>query len=416
MNKPSVVVIGAGIVGAASALWLRRKGLDVTLIDKNTPGHGASFGNGGILARCSVVPVTGPGLMAKAPGYLLNRNFPLFMRWRHLPRLLPWLARYMANANAKDTTRISHGLNALLGDSVDQHLALSAGTPAAKWVKTSDYSYVYRDRAAFEADRFAWDLRRDAGFEPEIVEGAEVRAREPILGQDAGLLAVNKDHGYVTDPANYVQDLVQVFEEMGGKRVQAEVKDFTYTGDKITAVETDQGAFPCTHTVLAAGVWSKPLMQKLGVQVPLEAERGYHILFKGPSQTPNAPMMLAEGKFVATPMAAGLRCAGVVEFGGLSETKSRAPLDLLRKSVRRMFPGLTAESEKEWLGFRPAPTDSLPLVGEIRGSGVFTAFGHHHIGLTGGPKTGRLIADLIGGDTPNADLSPFDPMRFTKRA
>ncbi len=416
MKNSSVVVIGAGIVGAATALWLRRKGLHVTLIDKNTPGHGASFGNGGILARCSVVPVTAPGLLSKAPGYLLNPNFPLFMRWSYLPRLVPWLTRYLSHANVADTARISKGLNQLLGDSVDQHLNLSAGTPAEKWVKTSDYSYVYRDRAAFEADRFGWGLRREAGFEPEIVEGSEVQEREPILGRDAGLLAVNKDHGYITDPASYVQDLVQVFEEMGGTFVQAEVKDFTYTGDKITAVETDQSRFPCTHTVLAAGVWSKPLMQKLGIKVPLEAERGYHILFKGPSQTPKAPMMLAEGKFVATPMAAGLRCAGVVEFGGLSETKSRAPLELLRKSVARMFPGLTAESEEEWLGFRPAPTDSLPLVGQIRSSGVFTAFGHHHVGLTGGPKTGRIIADLIGGDTPNSDLSPFDPMRFTKRA
>lgn len=413
MKNFPVIVIGAGIVGAASALWLRRKGLEVTLIDKGTPGEGASFGNGGILARCSVVPVTGPGLLTKAPGYVVDPNFPLFLRWRYLPRLLPWLTRYLSHANTKDTTRISKGLTQLLSDSVDQHISLSANTPAEKWVATSDYSYVYRDRAAFEADHFSWSLRRDAGFVPDIIEGPAVQDFEPMLGPTAGLLAVNKDHGFIQNPGLYVRDLVTAFTALGGQFIQTEVKDFTFSGDHITAIQTDQGTLDCSQVVISTGVWSKPLMQKLGISVPLEAERGYHILFKDPNQMPKSPMMLAEGKFVATPMSNGLRCAGVVEFGGLSPDKSPAPLALLRKSVRKIFPKLEARAEEEWLGFRPAPSDSLPLIGEIRRSGVFAAFGHHHIGLTGGPKTGRLIADLIAGDTPNSDLAPFDPMRFS---
>ncbi|MQQ07828.1 FAD-dependent oxidoreductase [Epibacterium sp. SM1979] len=416
MTKSPVVVVGAGIVGAASAIWLKRKGLDVTLIDKGTPGHGASFGNGGILARCSIVPVTGPGLLRKAPGYLMNADFPLFLRWGYLPRLLPWLTKYLSHANASDTKRISKGLAQLLGDSVDQHIQLSKDTAAETWVETSDYNYVYRNRAAYEADRFDWDLRRAAGFVPEIIEGAAVQELEPILGPQAGLLALNRDHGYVRNPGQYVQDLVKTFTQMGGRFVQAELRDVTFTDEHISAVETDQGSFPCSQLVLATGVWSKPLMKKLGIHVPLEAERGYHIVFKHPNQMPNAPMMLAEGKFVATPMAEGLRCAGVVEFGGLSPEKSAAPLALLRKSVAQMFPALQASEEEEWLGYRPAPSDSLPLIGEIRRTGVFAAFGHHHIGLTGGPKTGRLIADLIAGTRPNEDLSPFDPMRFARRS
>ena len=126
-------------------------------------------------------------------------------------------------------------------------------------------------------------------------------------------------------------------------------------------------------------------------------------------------MMLAEGKFVATPMEQGLRCAGVVEFGGLSETASSGPLKLLREKVHAFFPDLRAEDSEEWLGFRPAPTDSLPLIGEIGQSGIFTGFGHHHNGLTGGPKTGRLVADLIAGRHPNCDMTPFHPQRFNKR-
>lgn len=412
MTPNHVVVVGAGIVGAASAIWLRRTGCEVTLIDKGTPGMGTSYGNGCILASCSVVPVTGPGLIRKAPGYLADPNFPLFMRWGYLPRLVPWLMRYMSHANEADSRRISQGLATIVGDSLDQHRALTAGTQAEKWVQSSNYSFVYKDRASFEADKFTWDLRREAGFVPEVVEGSEVQEREPILSPEMTLLAVMKDHGFILNPGNYVKDLVTVLEQMGGKFVQAEVKDFDLSGGQISAVDTDQGRFACDQAVLATGVWSKPLMRKLGITVPLEAERGYHVVYKSPSQVPNDPMMLSSGKFVATAMDQGLRCAGVVEFGGLDDRPSPGPLKLLRKKVQDVFPGLQASGEEEWLGFRPAPSDSLPLIGEVGNTGVYPAFGHHHIGLTGGAKTGRLIADLITGRTPNADIRPFEPGRF----
>ncbi|MFP3383908.1 NAD(P)/FAD-dependent oxidoreductase [Tritonibacter sp. SIMBA_163] len=414
MGTQHIVVVGAGIVGAASAIWLRRAGLEVTLVDKGAPGMGASYGNACILARSAIVPVTTPGLIPKGPRYLFDPNFPLFMRWSYLPRLLPWLAKYLKNANDADTRRISRGLATVVGDSVEQHKALTDGMPAAKWIQDSEYNFVYRDRAAFEADAYTWALRREAGFVPEIIEGDAVREREPILSPDMRLLAVNKDHGFILNPGSYVQDLVTQFEGMGGRFLQAEVKDFELMGGQITAVATDQGRLACDKAVLSAGVWSGALMKKLGLEVPLEAERGYHIIFKNPSQRPNNPMMLTEGKFVATPMDQGLRCAGIVEFGGLSDVKSRKPLEMLRRTVARTFPDLDYTTEEEWLGFRPAPTDSLPLIGEVRGSGVYTAFGHHHIGLTGGPKTGRLVADMIAGNWPNADVSAFDPMRFAK--
>lgn len=414
MGTQHIVVVGAGIVGAASAIWLRRAGLEVTLVDKGAPGMGASYGNACILARSAIVPVTTPGLIPKGPRYLFDPNFPLFMRWSYLPRLLPWLAKYLKNANDADTRRISKGLATVVGDSVDQHKALTDGMPAAKWIQDSEYNFVYRDRAAFEADAYTWALRREAGFVPEIIEGDAVREREPILSPDMRLLAVNKDHGFILNPGSYVQDLVTQFEGMGGRFLQAEVKDFELMGGQITAVATDQGRLVCDKAVLSAGVWSGALMKKLGLEVPLEAERGYHIIFKNPSQRPNNPMMLTEGKFVATPIDQGLRCAGIVEFGGLSDVKSRKPLEMLRRTVARTFPDLDYTTEEEWLGFRPAPTDSLPLIGEVRGSGVYTAFGHHHIGLTGGPKTGRLVADMIAGNWPNADVSAFDPMRFAK--
>ena len=153
-------------------------------------------------------------------------------------------------------------------------------------------------------------------------------------------------------------------------------------------------------------------MQKLGIDVPLESERGYHIVFEGAEGGPRVPTMVAAGKFVATPMAAGLRCAGIVEFGGLDAAPSAAPFALLRREVKKALPGLTAKTEVEWMGHRPATADSLPLVGEVGETGVFAAFGHHHIGLTGGPKTGRMVADLIAGNAPNIDMSAYSPRRY----
>ncbi len=416
MAAKNIIVIGAGIVGASSAIWLRRAGHQVTLIDKGEPGMGASYGNGAILAACAVVPVTTPGLLAKAPKLLLDPNFPLFMRWSYLPKRVPWMARYMSNANDKDTRRIARGLTTIVGDSLQQHQALTAGTDATKWVQESEYSFVYPDRAAFDADAYVWELRRDAGFVPELIEGAAVQEAEPILAPNIDLLAVMKNHGFILNPAGYVKDLVKVLQAEGGKFIRAEVKDFDVSGESISAIDTDQGRMECDSVVLATGVWSKPLMGKLGLNVPLEPERGYHIVYQNPNVRPNAPMMVTTGKFVATPTDEGLRCAGVVEFGGMTDVKSKAALGLMRKKVNEIFPTMHAATEEEWLGFRPAPSDSLPLVGEVGSTGIFTAFGHHHIGLTGGPKTGRMIADMVTGNQMNIDTTPFAPNRFAKGA
>lgn len=411
-----VVVIGAGIVGVSSALWLRRAGLDVTIIDRDAPGQGTSFGNGGVLAACGVAPVTAPGMIRKSPKMLMDQDFPLFLRWSYLPKLMPWLLKYLSHANVADTQRISRGLTGIVADSLEQHQALVRGTDAASFLHESTYSFAYPGRAEYDGDRFTWDMRRKAGFEPELLEGGEVQEFEPSLGSNTQLLAVLKNHGMISDPGGYVGALADVLVQQGGKIVTAEVKDFDLSGGAISSVETDQGRFDCDTAVLSTGVWSKPLMAKLGLNVPLETERGYHIVFTNPTKQPKAPLMLTAGKFVATPMKAGLRCAGIVEFGGLDAGPSKAPLELLRRKVRESFPDMRASEEIEWLGHRPAPSDSLPLIGEVGNTGVIAAFGHHHIGLTGGPKTGRMVADIVAGNRPNLDMSPYEPKRFAKGA
>ena len=408
-----VVVIGAGIVGISTAIWLRRAGVEVTVVDRGAPGTGTSHGNAGLLAACAMVPVTGPGLTRKAPGMLLDRDFPLFMRWSYLPKLLPWLRKYMSHANDADTKRIAQSLIPIVADTVEQHKSLCNDLGLGSWVNDSDYCFAYKDRSVFEAETYTWALRREAGFVPEIIEGQDVRDYEPSLGDDITCLAILKNHGFIRSPGGYVRALARAFEDMGGTLREAEVKDLDLTGGTVTGVQTTQGTIHCDDVVIATGAWSKPLMQKLGLNIPLETERGYHIVFENATDGASRPIMLTSGKFVATPMDQGLRCAGIVEFGGLDAGPSRAPLALLRRQVAKAFPKMKATGEIEWMGHRPSTTDSLPLIGQVGQSRVFTAFGHQHIGLTGGPKTGRLVAGLITGAQVNTDLAPYHPQRFS---
>lgn len=410
------VIIGAGIVGVSAALWLARSGKRVTIVDRLPPGEGTSHGNAGVLASCSVVPVTCPGLVRKAPGLLLDSDSPLFMRWSYLPRIAPWLYRYLSYANDADTRRIAEHLTFIIGDSVEQHQELAGNTQADQWLVPSDYQFAYRSQADFDADAYVWSLREQNGFVPEMLYGDEVQEKEPALSKDVGVLAVMKNHGHIRSPGQYVKSLAAVFESVGGSIVQASVLDVSLTDGRVSSVETDQGALQCDTVIIASGAWSGQLCKKFDLNVPMESERGYHVIFRNPSKMVSVPTMIASGKFVATPMHDGMRCAGIVELGGLEAGPSREPIDLLMRHVGRTFPDLEYEDTVEWLGHRPAPADSLPFIGQIGCTGVFTGFGHHHVGLTGGPKTGRLLAELICGERDADELKAYRPDRFSRSA
>ena len=413
-DKKKIIVVGAGIAGVSTALWLQRFGQNnVTLIDRGEPGEGTSFGNAGVLASCSITPVTTPKMIPKIPGYLLNPEFPLYVIWKKLPYLTPFLIRYLLNANDKSTRRISRGLTQIVVDSVVQHKDLANGTKAEKLLQDSKYIFAYQSRQSFENDAYVWSLRTEAGFVPEIIEGAEIKEILPGTGNNINLLAVMDSHGFILNPGQYVKDLATTFKEQGGKFVKAQVKDFNTEADKISTVATDQGSFACTDLVITAGIWSKELMAKLGVKVPMESERGYHILFRSPSIVPPCPVMVASGKFVMTPMEIGLRCAGVLEFGGLTAPPSKKPLEVIKTQIQTTYPHLEWEGTEEWLGHRPAPCDSLPFIGELGTSRIFTGFGHHHIGLTSGPKTGRILAEKIVNNQFIVDITPYYPRRYT---
>jgi D-amino-acid dehydrogenase len=407
----SAIVIGAGITGVAAALCLARDGWAVTLVDRVAPGDPAqtSFGNAGLLARGSILPVQEPGLVWRAPRMLLDRDAPLFLRPSHLPRLLPWLLPFLANGARPRLDRIVPAIWALTRDTVEAHQALAAGTPAAALIETGPYAYLFPDRAAFAAEAEGYARKAAAGIAWRERPAAEL---DPALGPAYGFAAELPDHGWIADPGAYVAALADAAAAAGARILRAEVRDLRPTAAGV-AVETDAGPLAADRAVLAAGVWSRALAARLGLRIPLETERGYHLTLRGPSRRPPFPMMLADRALVMTPMREGLRVAGLVEFGGTEAPPSKAPLALIRRAIRRAYPDLTWEAETAWMGHRPTTPDSLPALGPVPGAeAVICAFGGQHLGLTIGPRLGRLAADLAAGRRPNLDLAPYAPGRF----
>ena len=414
--SPHIAIIGAGIVGVSTAVWLQRAGYDVTLIERETaPGEAASFGNGGVLASSAIVPVSVPGLLAKAPKMLLSRHEPLFLKWPYLPRLTPWMLRFLRHANAPDTARIAAGIAGLIGQSLYDHQALAEGTGAERFLVPGDYLYVYDNRAAFAAEHYEWSLRRAHGFDWDELEGMDFRTYDPVFSPGLGFAIRLREHGRISDPGAYVKALAAHVVAQGGRFLQGEVSGVVRENGRVTGLRMGGETLPCDAMVLAAGAWSGGLAGQLGVRVPLETERGYHLELIEPSFMPRAPVMISSGKFVVTPLQGRLRLAGIVEFGGLKAGPSRAPLELLRHGLRTALPRLTWKAEQSWMGHRPTLADSLPVIGAVPGApGAYMAFGHHHIGLTGGAKTGRLLAQLIAGQAPELSLDVYSPARFMR--
>ncbi len=412
----TVAIAGAGIVGISTAIWLQRAGYEVIVIDREGPAGGTSFGNAGVLASGSIVPVTVPGLWKKAPGMLLDKTSPLFVRWSYLSKLVPFLWRYMSHANARAVEPIADGLWGLLHDAADQHMALAKGTEAERYVEEGDYVFGYKDRAAFEADSFGWELRRRRNVPFEEMNAERLTEYDTVLAGKFGYAVRCPHHGRVSDPGAYVKALAKQVEKDGGTFIRAEITDVVMQGNQAVGFATSLGEITANHFVISTGAWSRNLMQKLGFDIPMESERGYHVEFVNASIMPKSPTMVASGKFVMTPMEGRLRCAGIVEFGGLDAPPSEAPYDLLINKTLELLKDLEYDRVEKWMGHRPSTVDSLPVIGNLgEVKNVWPAFGHQHVGLTAGPKTGRWIAQLIDGDSPNFDLAIFSPKRFNTR-
>ncbi len=414
---PPVIVIGGGIIGVCAAASLQREGREVLLIDHGDPGMGASFGNGGMFSASSIVPVAMPGVLTKVPGWLMDTQGPLTMRWSYLPRLLPWLARFVA-ASAPDRVEAqAKALRALLKDALSHYVPLVRDAGVPELLRQEGMLYLYASEASWRGDARAMDLRRRNGVEIEEIEGPALAEREPDLGAGfarARLIAAN---GHTTNPLRLVQALARHVVERGTRIVREKVTGFEHNGRAVTGVRTASAVHAASAVVLAAGAWSGKLAAALGDAVPLETERGYHTIVMNPEKTVRTPAIFVDGSFGVTPMETGLRLVGTIELAGLDAPPDWARARVLLEQGQRMLPGLLADNDEsrvsQWLGFRPSLPDSLPVIGpSSRYSNAFYAFGHGHVGMCGAPATGKIVADLVCGRAPSIDVQPFSAQRF----
>ena len=408
-----VAVIGAGIVGVSAAVRLLEAGHDVTLIDRDLPGEGTSLGNAGLIATGSIIPASTPGVLRKVPGYLRDPLGPLRLRWSYFPKALPWLYGFIQHSKPARVARIADGLGTLLHGSLEEHLQLAELTGATDWIRTAPYYFVYEDQAAYEGDQFLWQLRRERGVRFDTIDGTGLRQALPALSDRYQFAVKLDDHGFVRDPLQLVKAHARYFESAGGTFVNRTVTDIELGDRGPKRLLTNADPIDVETLVVTAGAWSKWMAAKLGMKVPLESERGYHVTIQNAGIDLTAPIGSASEKFVVTPMAPGLRIAGTVEFGGLEAGPDPKRFDALLTLVQRFLPGIDVREYTTWMGHRPSLPDSLPVIGAAPTCpNVFFGFGHQHIGLTSGPRTGRLLADLVDGRATNLDLSPYRPDRF----
>jgi D-amino-acid dehydrogenase len=415
-----VVVIGVGIVGAATALELLRDGHTVTIVEPGEPGgeQAASYGNGTLLNPSSVIPMASPGLWKKVPGYLADPLGPLAIRWRYLPRLWPWLHRFVrAGSTVAKVEVTARALAPLLADSPELHRALAEEAGVGALIRRNGVLFVFPSRADFEMEATSWRIRRDNGTRWIELNEDELRQREPALHRRYTFAVLIEQNAQCVDPGALVAALVRHAQALGATLRRARVTGLRIDAGRLRAVRTDAGDIVCDKAVIAAGAWSKALAAAAGDHVPLETERGYHALIQDPGIEIRLPVMPSDGKMAHVMTPQGLRIAGQVELAGLDTAPNWKRAEILRDFALTTWPGLPrdlpAERVKVWMGHRPSTPDGLPCIGLASGcADVVHAFGHGHVGLTAGPATGKLVADLLAGRTPKVDPSPYTARRF----
>jgi len=412
-----VAVIGAGVVGLACAATLTQRGHHVRWIDPDPPGRGCSGGNAGLFSLSSFVPLALPGAWAKAPGWLTDPQGPLTIRPAYLSRVLPWLWQLHRSSRLDRVVASADAMHTLLAPTWDAWLPLAQWAGASALIRRDGWAAAYRSSSALDGDALGWRLRTERGIRIDTLTGGAVREFDPNLSPAITHLLHLPDQGHCLDPLGLCQALARAVLAHGadapvpGRALSFEVRD-----GRIAQVHTERGAINVDAVVVAAGAFSGALAEQLGARVPLDTERGYHITLKSPSVMPRVPLLEAEGKWFATPMTAGLRLAGTVEFAGLDAAPNWLRANALVDQLPKLLPQLNHRAigdADRWMGRRPSLPDSRPVIGRSpRFVNAVLAFGHAHVGLTSAAMTGRLVAQLLTGERPSIDLSPFAPDRF----
>ncbi|PLZ02371.1 FAD-dependent oxidoreductase [Burkholderia sp. WAC0059] len=410
-----ILVIGAGIIGASCALALQRRGCDVTVVDERGPGEGCSFGNAGNISPGSVVPYSVPGSLRKVPRWLLDPQSPLSIRPAYFARFLPWGLRWLAASRREHAMGISEAMRQLHAGALDAYADMLRESGQSSLVRMSGQLYVSRVPGKARGSDAERAMREAAGVRVEPVDGAAIRDIEPTLAPhfQSGLWL--PDNGSCVNPQRLVQVLAQLAVQHGAVLMREQVRDFAVDGPRVVgAILADGRVLRADAVVLAAGAWSARLLRRLGIRVPLEAERGYHVTLQAPGILPRIPTTNKDVGFAVAPMEMGLRFAGTAEYAGLDAPPDMRRARLLLAQGRDMFPGLSADAHTAWMGCRPSLPDGLPVLERMAGRpGLIAAFGNSHFGLTAAPRMGSVVASLALGETPEIDLAPFRSDRFS---
>ena len=411
-NLKHIAIIGGGIMGISSALYLIRRGCKVTIIEKEPNGEPASYGNASWLSSSSITPVLMPGAIFKIPKMLFSRDGPLFLNFPGVLRILPWLLKYLSYSSEVKVNYISDHLAPLLSNSFEEHKKLAEGTDALKWIVNSPFLFIYKNREDYIRETLTWNIRKKHGFKPIEIGKDELSALVPGLSEEYTFAIKINNQGYISNSKKYLNDLIEGFKKLGGKIIEDEVVDIS-SDQKTIIIKGKKEEMFSDSVVIAAGVFSDKLSKKFGANVPLQSERGYHLELRETNIKLNYPLMNSSLKLAITPRPNGIRFAGLVEFGSLYSEPNKNAFDLLMRNAKSMFSGIAYQEKKEWSGHRPATIDSLPLIGKSsKDEKVFFAYGHHHIGLTAGPKTGELVSKCILSDNDQIDLIHYKPNRF----
>ena len=410
-GSQSICIVGAGIVGMSAALYLRKDGHAVTILDEREPGTATSFGNAGAIVTCAVEPTSTPGVLGSIPRFLLDRSSAVRIRWRYLPRIAPWLLQFVMESRTHRVRHAAAGLHRLLSQAADAHRELAALAGAADVLRPVGWLKVYRTLQAFEATRLQRQLMDAHGIAYEVLDPDGIAALEPRLASVFVKGLYHRDSLALSSPKALLDAYLQRFLADGGQVIRCLCRHVVPLESGVR-VDWDGGSETFDQVVIAAGPWSGSFCAQLGDRVMLDTERGYHLnleLADGSRLT--RPVCFPEYSCVLAPMRDGLRLTSGEELAGLDAPPDYSRIRKLLPFVKEVLPDSAFQVTREWMGRRPSTPDSLPVLGRSPRAGrVIYAFGHQHLGMTLGPVTGRIVSEIVAGKS--GDLSDYRIDRF----
>ncbi|MBT9369883.1 FAD-dependent oxidoreductase [Rhizobium sp. CSW-27] len=413
MNKPDVIVIGAGVIGLSVAVAAQVRGMRVSVLDREGPAAGASAGNAGAFAFTDILPLASPGILKKAPGWLLDPLGPLSLPPAYAMRMVPWMFRFWRACHPSRIAHATAAQTALMDLSRAELEPFLAATETLSMLRKQGNLQVYESEEEFRASLPGWEARREHGIAFQHMDAEEMAALQPGLAPRFRRGTFTAGWYSIADPRLYTLALAAHVRARGGMIDRAEVRALAPREDGVDVILADGSVRPAARVVLAAGAFSHRIARSLGERIPLETERGYNTTLPEDAFDLRTQITFGGHGFVVTRLSTGIRVGGAVELGGLRLAPNFARAEAMLKKGSSFLPGLKTEGGTQWMGFRPSLPDSLPAIGRARRTPhAIYAFGHGHLGLTQSAGTARLVADLLLNAPPAIDLSPFSPQRF----